>query len=48
MTCKTFFKEVAGGMAEYDSPFDTLATLAEVINCGIRLVVKCAYDVVVY
>jgi len=31
MTCKTFFKEVAGGMAEYDSPFDTLATLAEVL-----------------
>ena len=25
-----FFLDVAGGMAEYDSPFDTLATLAEV------------------
>ena len=25
-----FFKEVAGGMAEFDSPFDTLATLSEV------------------
>jgi len=32
MNIKTFFKEVAGGMADYDSPFDTLATLAEVLG----------------
>jgi len=32
MTCKTFFKEIAGEMADYDSPFDTLATLAEVLS----------------
>ena len=30
-TCKTFFKEIAGGMADFDSPFDTLSTLAEVL-----------------
>jgi len=31
-TCKMFFKEIAGGMADYDSPFDTLTTLAEVLS----------------
>jgi len=29
--CKSFFKDVAGDMADFDSPFDTLATLAEVL-----------------
>ena len=28
--CKSFFKDVAGEMADFDSPFDTVATLAEV------------------
>ena len=29
---KSFFKDVAGDMADFDSPFDTVATLAEVKN----------------
>ena len=30
--CKSFFKDVAGDMADFDSPFDTVATLAEVLS----------------
>ena len=29
---KSFFKDVAGDMADFDSPFDTVSTLAEVLN----------------
>ena len=29
---KSFFKDVAGDMADFDSPFDTVSTLAEVRN----------------
>merc|ERR1711874_902561 len=29
--CKSFFKEIAGDMADFDSPFDTLNILAEVL-----------------
>merc|ERR1712059_248471 len=32
MQCKSFFKDVAGDMADFDSPFDTVATLAEVLS----------------
>ena len=35
---KSFFKDVAGEMAEFDSPFDTVSTLAEVrLWCSIEL-----------
>ena len=30
--CKSFFKDVAGDMADFDSPFDTVATLGEVLS----------------
>jgi len=30
--CKSFFKDVAGDMADFDSPFDTVSTLAEVLS----------------
>ena len=30
--CKSFFKDVAGDMGDFDSPFDTVAMLAEVLS----------------
>merc|ERR1711892_573943 len=30
--CKSFFKDVAGDMADFDPPFDTVSTLAEVLS----------------
>ena len=41
MRCKSFFKEVkemaAGGMEDYDSPFDTIALLAEVLAADLEM-----------
>jgi len=36
--CKSFFKDVAGDMADFDSPFDTLATLAGVLSSDEEMV----------
>ena len=38
MQCKSFFKDVAGDMADFDSPFDTLATLAGVLSSDEEMV----------
>ena len=40
MQCKSFFKDVAGDMADFDSPFDTLATLAGVLSSDEEMVCK--------
>jgi hypothetical protein len=32
LSCSRFFKEIAPEMADFDSPFDTLAILAEVVS----------------
>jgi hypothetical protein len=32
VSCSRFFKEIAPEMADFDSPFDTLAILAEVVS----------------
>lgn len=43
MQCKSFFKDVAGDMADFDSPFDTLATLAGVLSSDEEMVCKQIY-----
>ena len=43
MQCKSFFKDVAGDMADFDSPFDTLATLAGVLSSDEEMVCKYMY-----
>ena len=43
MQCKSFFKDVAGDMADFDSPFDTLATLAGVLSSDEEMVCKQTY-----
>ena len=40
MQCKSFFKDVAGDMADFDSPFDTLATLAGVLSSDEEMVCR--------
>ena len=42
---KSFFKDVAGEMADFDSPFDTVSTLAEVrLICTLDLCIAlCTY-----